>query len=117
MKASYALPLFALLLAVAAHAETPAAIKAKGEIVFANVPNYPPFEFKDPATDKLKDVAGNLNPLLKDLRPALHDLRPTIRDLNRLYTAEPVLSRSPPAAGRGCPTGGPSAARRPRRRC
>jgi polar amino acid transport system substrate-binding protein len=53
MKASSYLPLLALLLAATAHAETPAAIKAKGEIVFANVPNYPPFEFKDPATDKL----------------------------------------------------------------
>ena len=58
MKASSCLPVLALLLAVAAraHAEVPAAIKAKGEIVFANVPNYPPFEFKDPATDKLSGV-------------------------------------------------------------
>lgn len=57
MKASSCLPVLALLLAAtAAHAETPAAIKAKGEIVFANVPNYPPFEFKDPATDKLTGI-------------------------------------------------------------
>jgi len=57
MKASSCLPALALLLvATAAQAETPAAIKAKGEIVFANVPNYPPFEFKDPATDKLTGV-------------------------------------------------------------
>jgi polar amino acid transport system substrate-binding protein len=57
MKASSCLPVLALLLAAtAAHAETPAAIKAKGEIVFANVPNYPPFEFKEPATDKLTGV-------------------------------------------------------------
>jgi len=56
MKASSCLPVLALLLAATAHAETPAAIKAKGEIVFANVPNYPPFEFKDPATDKLTGV-------------------------------------------------------------
>jgi len=55
MKASFCLTLTALLLATAAHAaDLPAAIKAKGEIVFANVPNYPPFEFKDPATDKLE---------------------------------------------------------------
>ncbi|MDB5360771.1 MAG: transporter substrate-binding protein [Rhodospirillales bacterium] len=55
MKASSCLPVLTLLLAAAlpAHAETPAAIKAKGEIVVAVVPNYPPFEFKDPATDKL----------------------------------------------------------------
>ena len=56
MKASYLLPAAALALASTAHAELPAAIKAKGEIVFANVPNYPPFEFKDPATDKLAGV-------------------------------------------------------------
>lgn len=56
MKASFCLTLAALLLASTAQAETPAAIKAKGEIVFANVPNYPPFEFKDPATDKLTGV-------------------------------------------------------------
>ncbi|GGF28809.1 ABC transporter substrate-binding protein [Aliidongia dinghuensis] len=57
MKASYALPVLALLVAsTAPAAELPAAIKAKGEIVFANVPNYPPFEFKDPATDKLSGV-------------------------------------------------------------
>jgi polar amino acid transport system substrate-binding protein len=56
MKAFYALPALALLVATTAHAEVPAAIKAKGEIVFANVPNYPPFEFKDPATDKLTGV-------------------------------------------------------------
>jgi len=57
MKASSCLPVLALLLAATtAQAETPAAIKAKGEIVFANVPNYPPFEFKDPATDKLTGV-------------------------------------------------------------
>ncbi len=52
-----ALPALALLLApLAAHAEAPPAIKAKGEIVAAVVPNYPPFEFKDPATDKLSGV-------------------------------------------------------------
>ncbi|HEV2677041.1 MAG TPA: ABC transporter substrate-binding protein [Aliidongia sp.] len=56
MKASSCLTLAALLLASTAQAETPAAIKAKGEIVFANVPNYPPFEFKDPASDKLTGV-------------------------------------------------------------
>lgn len=53
MKAFYALPLLALSFVSIAQAETPAAIKAKGAINVAVVPNYPPFEFKDPATDKL----------------------------------------------------------------
>jgi polar amino acid transport system substrate-binding protein len=58
MKACYALSAVALVLSagVAQAADLPAAVKAKGEIVFANVPNYPPFEFKDPATDKLAGV-------------------------------------------------------------
>jgi len=34
-------------------AELPAAITQKGSIVFANVPNYPPLEFRDPATGEL----------------------------------------------------------------
>ena len=34
-------------------AEIPAAMVHKGTIVFANVPNYPPLEFRDPATGAL----------------------------------------------------------------
>ncbi|MBE9606901.1 ABC transporter substrate-binding protein [Acetobacteraceae bacterium H6797] len=34
-------------------AELPASIRAKGTMVVANVPNYPPMEMKDPATGKL----------------------------------------------------------------
>ncbi|SDB40035.1 ABC transporter substrate-binding protein [Pseudomonas sp. NFACC13-1] len=34
-------------------AELPASIKAKGEIVVAIMPNYPPMDFKDPATNTL----------------------------------------------------------------
>lgn len=36
-----------------AWAELPPAIVQKGSIVFANVPNYPPLEFRDPATGEL----------------------------------------------------------------
>lgn len=32
-------------------AELPASIKDKGEIVVAIMPNYPPMDFKDPATN------------------------------------------------------------------
>ncbi|MDB5830251.1 MAG: transporter substrate-binding protein, partial [Caballeronia sp.] len=35
-----------------AHAGTPPSI-GKSTLVAAIVPNYPPFEYKDPATDKL----------------------------------------------------------------
>ena len=34
-------------------AELPASIKAKGEVVVAIMPNYPPMDFKDPATNTL----------------------------------------------------------------
>ena len=43
-----------LCLAVAgARAEVPAAMAQKGSIVIANVPNYPPLEFRDPTTGSL----------------------------------------------------------------
>jgi polar amino acid transport system substrate-binding protein len=35
------------------HAELPAALVQKGSITFANVPNYPPLEFRDPASGAL----------------------------------------------------------------
>ena len=37
----------------AAFAELPPALTQKGSITFANVPNYPPLEFRDPATGEL----------------------------------------------------------------
>ena len=39
--------------ATLAQAELPAAIQQKGSITFANVPNYPPLEFRDPASGTL----------------------------------------------------------------
>jgi polar amino acid transport system substrate-binding protein len=36
-----------------AMAQLPAALTQKGSITFANVPNYPPLEFRDPATGEL----------------------------------------------------------------
>lgn len=50
LAAAAAVTLFA---AQGAEAQTPAPIAKKGAIVAAIVPNYPPFEYKDPATDKL----------------------------------------------------------------
>ena len=41
------------LVAPGASAEVPAAMAQRGTIIFANVPNYPPLEFKDPATGML----------------------------------------------------------------
>lgn len=43
-----------------ASAELPAAIKQKGEIVAAIMPNYPPMDFKDPATNQLTGVDYDL---------------------------------------------------------
>lgn len=40
--------------------ELPAAVKAAGKVVVANQPNYPPMEFKDPATNTLKGVDVDL---------------------------------------------------------
>jgi polar amino acid transport system substrate-binding protein len=50
--------------AAGAAADTPASIKAKGVIVAAIVPNYPPLEFKDPATDKLTGIDVDLGEAL-----------------------------------------------------
>jgi polar amino acid transport system substrate-binding protein len=52
MKRLLAIMLFTLPASLAM-AELPAAIAQKGSIVFANVPNYPPLEFRDPATGEL----------------------------------------------------------------
>jgi polar amino acid transport system substrate-binding protein len=41
-------------------AELPASIKAKGEIVVAIMPNYPPMDFKDPATNTLTGLDYDL---------------------------------------------------------
>jgi len=41
-------------------AELPASIKAKGEIVAAIMPNYPPMDFKDPASNELTGVDFDL---------------------------------------------------------
>jgi len=41
-------------------AELPASIKAKGEIVAAIMPNYPPMDFKDPANNELTGVDFDL---------------------------------------------------------
>lgn len=48
-----ALALAGTVVNVQAAIELPAAVKEKGEIVAAIVPNYPPLDFKDPATNKL----------------------------------------------------------------
>ncbi|WP_421505250.1 ABC transporter substrate-binding protein [Erwinia rhapontici] len=41
-------------------AEPPAAIKAKGELTVAIMPNYPPMEYKDPASNQLTGVDVDL---------------------------------------------------------
>ncbi|NWD71854.1 ABC transporter substrate-binding protein [Pseudomonas gingeri] len=41
-------------------ADLPASIKAKGEIVAAIMPNYPPMDFKDPASNELTGVDFDL---------------------------------------------------------
>ncbi|KAA9000449.1 ABC transporter substrate-binding protein [Affinibrenneria salicis] len=54
--------LAALMINTAAWAapELPAAIKEKGAITVAIMPNYPPMDFKDPATNKLTGVDYDL---------------------------------------------------------
>ncbi|KPA90253.1 MULTISPECIES: ABC transporter substrate-binding protein [Pseudomonas] len=47
-------------------AELPASIKAKGEIVAAIVPNYPPMDFKDPATNELTGLDFDLGNALAE---------------------------------------------------
>ncbi|MBP2169981.1 polar amino acid transport system substrate-binding protein [Erwinia toletana] len=49
-----------LLQSTAWAAELPAAIKSKGELTVAIMPNYPPMEFKDPATNTLTGVDVDL---------------------------------------------------------
>lgn len=46
----------ACMVAFAAHAELPAQYAEKGKLVVANQPNYPPMEYKDPATNTLMGV-------------------------------------------------------------
>ncbi|MDF0729460.1 ABC transporter substrate-binding protein [Pseudomonas entomophila] len=46
--------------------ELPASIKSKGEIVAAIVPNYPPMDFKDPATNQLTGVDFDLGNALAE---------------------------------------------------
>lgn len=47
-------------------AELPASIKAKGEIVAAIMPNYPPMDFKDPATNTLTGLDYDLGNALAE---------------------------------------------------
>jgi len=47
-------------------AELPASIKAKGEIVVAIMPNYPPMDFKDPATNTLTGLDVDLGNALAE---------------------------------------------------
>lgn len=57
----------ALALALAAPAAAqglPAAIKEAGKVVVANQPNYPPMEYKDPATNTLKGLDVDLGTAL-----------------------------------------------------
>src|SRR3546814_10464496 len=47
-------------------AQLPASIKAKGEIVVAIMPNYPPMDFKDPATNTLTGLDYDLGNALAE---------------------------------------------------
>ena len=47
-------------------AELPASIKEKGEIVVAIMPNYPPMDFKDPATNTLTGLDYDLGNALAE---------------------------------------------------
>jgi polar amino acid transport system substrate-binding protein len=47
-------------------AEVPASIKSKGEIVAAIMPNYPPMDFKDPATNELTGLDYDLGNALAE---------------------------------------------------
>ncbi|MGF6330621.1 polar amino acid transport system substrate-binding protein [Pseudomonas sp. BS3782 TE3695] len=47
-------------------AELPASIKAKGEVVVAIMPNYPPMDFKDPATNTLTGLDVDLGNALAE---------------------------------------------------
>ncbi|MFJ2362157.1 ABC transporter substrate-binding protein [Pseudomonas sp. NPDC087697] len=47
-------------------ADLPASIKAKGEIVVAIMPNYPPMDFKDPATNILTGLDYDLGNALAE---------------------------------------------------
>jgi polar amino acid transport system substrate-binding protein len=51
---------------VAVAAELPASIKEKGEIVVAIMPNYPPMDFKDPATNTLTGLDVDLGNALAE---------------------------------------------------
>lgn len=57
MKKALALLALATVAATAAQAaELPDRIKTAGKVVVANQPNYPPMEYRDPATNELKGV-------------------------------------------------------------
>lgn len=58
--------LMGLAVSAQASAELPAAIKEKGEIVAAIMPNYPPMDFKDPATNELTGVDYELGNALAE---------------------------------------------------
>lgn len=58
--------LTSLLASTAVWADLPASIKAKGEIVAAIMPNYPPMDFKDPATNTLTGLDYDLGNALAE---------------------------------------------------
>jgi len=58
-----AIPVFVagiLMSGIALAAEAPPSIKSKGQITAAIMPNYPPMDFKDPATNKLTGLDYDL---------------------------------------------------------
>lgn len=60
---NFAIPVFfagILMSSISLAAEVPASIKSKGEITAAIMPNYPPMDFKDPATNKLTGLDYDL---------------------------------------------------------
>lgn len=64
MKTISTLALALALAAPAAAQGLPAAIKDAGKVVVANQPNYPPMEYKDPATNTLKGLDIDLGTAL-----------------------------------------------------
>ncbi|MFD1880597.1 ABC transporter substrate-binding protein [Paracoccus pacificus] len=54
----------ACMVAATAHAELPAKFAEKGKLVVANTPNYPPMEYRDPATNELMGVDIDLGAAL-----------------------------------------------------
>jgi polar amino acid transport system substrate-binding protein len=65
MSKSYALIAIAVLVATSAAGQgLPDRIKSAGKVVVANQPNYPPMEYRDPATNELKGVDIDLGAAL-----------------------------------------------------